>query len=136
MRKILLDTNAYVAFKNGNQDAIEIIRLAAEIGMSLVVLGELLAGFVAGGKEMKNRQELDKFLSSPRITIIPIDEETPEFYARIFKQLKVDGQLIPINDLWIAASALQHGYAVLTYDKHFYAVKNLITCRTPAEIVP
>jgi tRNA(fMet)-specific endonuclease VapC len=136
MRKILLDTNAYVAFKNGNQDAIEIIRLAAEIGMSLVVLGELLAGFVAGGKEMKNRQELDKFLSSPRITIIPIDEETPEFYARIFKQLKVDGQLIPINDLWIAASALQHGYAVLTYDKHFSAVKNLITCRTPAEIVP
>jgi len=136
MKKILLDTNGYAAFKNGVDDAVEIIRLAEKIGMSVVVLGELIAGFVVGRKESQNRLELNEFLSSPRVSLLFVDDETTEYYARIFSQLREDGLPIPTNDLWIAATALQHGYAVFTYDKHFSAVNNLITCQTPSDILP
>jgi len=136
MRRILLDTNAYVAFKNNRNDTVEVIRLAENIGISVVVIGELLAGFVLGRKEARNRQELNDFLSSPRVSLYMIDDETTEYYAQIFRQLKNDGLPIPTNDLWIAATALQHGCAVLTYDKHFSAVNNLITCRTANDILP
>lgn len=136
MKRILLDTNAYVAFKNGRDDAVELIRLAENIGISVVVLGELLAGFIIGGREARNRRELNDFLSSPRVSLFIIDDETTDFYAHIFQQLRKDGSPIPTNDLWIAATALQHGCAVFTYDKHFLAVNNLITCQTPTDILP
>ncbi len=136
MKKILLDTNAYAAFKNGREEAIEIIRMAEIIGLSTVVLGELLAGFVCGAKEARNRQELDQFLNSPRVSLFMIDDETPEYYARVFRQLRQDGRPIPTNDLWIAATALQHGCAIFTYDQHFSTIDNLITCQNPNDIVP
>ena len=53
-----------------------------------MVLGELLAGFAAGKQEDRNRIELDAFLDSPRVTIIPVDRDTTRFYASIYKQLR------------------------------------------------
>lgn len=136
MKNILLDTNAYVAFKSGRDDAVEIIRLAENIAISVVVLGELLAGFVSGNKEARNRQELSEFLGSPRVSLFAVDSQTTEYYARIFRQLRRVGQPIPTNDLWISATALQHGCAVFTYDEHFSAVDNLIICRIPSDLLP
>ena len=136
MKRILLDTNTYVAFKNGQKAAIEVIRLSEQIAVCTIVLGELLAGFINGSQEAKNRKELSDFLNSPRVTQPTPDNETAEFYARIYLQLKKKGQPIPTNDLWIAAIALQHGYAIFTYDKHFTAIDNLISCCAPEELLP
>ena len=65
MRALLLDTNAYAAFKRGSPEAVEIIRRVPLIAVSSIVLGELLAGFAVGSRETANRQELDQFLASP-----------------------------------------------------------------------
>ena len=40
MKKILLDTNAYAAFKRGESEAVEILQRVEIIGISTVVLGE------------------------------------------------------------------------------------------------
>ena len=48
MNPILLDTNAYVAFKRGDADAIGIIRRAPAIAVNTIVLGELLSGVAWG----------------------------------------------------------------------------------------
>ncbi len=136
MKKILIDTNAYAAFKNGNQEAVEILRMVEQIGISSIVMGELLAGFIIGSKEERNRKELSTFLCSPRITFPVINNETSEYYARLFHQLRRKGQPIPSNDLWIAATAIQYGYTVFTYDKHFSNIDNLITCHSPAQLFP
>ena len=50
MRPILIDTNAYVAFKRGEQAILEVMQLAEVIGVSPIMLGELLAGFEGGNK--------------------------------------------------------------------------------------
>ncbi len=136
MKKVLLDTNAYVAFKKGEPDAIEILQLAEVIGICSVVLGELISGFVNGSKESGNRLELAHFFDSPRVSLLPIDNETAEFYAQIFHQLKRKGRPIPTNDLWIAASAMQHGYTIFTYDKHFRDIENLMSCHQPTDLLP
>lgn len=136
MKKIFIDTNGYSAFKRGNEDAVEIIRLAENIGLTTIVLGELLAGFICGSREADNRKELGDFLRSPRVKLHHPDEETAEFYASIFKQLKQDGNPIPTNDLWIAATALQHGYGMFTYDNHFSNINNLITITRSEHLYP
>ncbi len=136
MKKVLLDTNAYVAFKKGNPDAIRIVQLAEVIAVSSVVLGELIAGFVNGSKEAVNRLELARFFDSPRVTLLPVNDETAEFYARIFHQLKRKGKPIPTNDLWIAASAMQYGFTIFTYDKHFRNIESLLSCNQPSDLLP
>jgi hypothetical protein len=51
VRAILLDTNAYAAFKRGLPDAVEVIAHAPRIGINSIVLGELLSGFAVGTRE-------------------------------------------------------------------------------------
>ena len=136
MIRILLDTNAYTAFKRGNADAVETLRRVDQIGISVIVMGELLAGFAAGSHEIRNRFELDAFLNSPRVNIIPVDQETTRHYANIYKQLRQKGRPIPDNDMWIAATALQHCCAVYTYDKHFSQIDGLPVASKLADIFP
>lgn len=136
MKRILFDTNAYAAFKRGDAGAAEVVRLADRIGMNAVVLGELLAGFAGGTHEERNRRELAEFLASSRVEMLPLGSETAEHYARAFQSLRRKGRPVPTNDLWIAASALEHGYAVYTHDEHFQAIEVLVTGKAPAAFLP
>ena len=54
------------------------------------------------------------------------DEVTAEFYSAILDQLKKQGTPIPTNDIWIAATALQQGLPVYTFDQHFEYISGLI----------
>jgi len=127
MKNILIDTNAYTAFKRGKTEAIDIIQRVYIIGINSIVLGELLAGFAGGNRTEQNRKELQEFLASPRVIVLPIDQQTADYYAQVYLGLKQRGKPIPTNDIWISASALQHDLAVFTYDKHFKYVENLTT---------
>lgn len=40
-------------------------------------------------------------------------------HGEIERALRRAGKPIPTNDIWIAASAMQHGLVVLTTDEHF-----------------
>ena len=132
---ILLDTNAYTAFKQGEREATKIIQRAPHLALSSTVLGELLAGFASGTRADKNRAELQQFLASPRIHVLTVDEGTAAYYAVVYRDLRSRGQPIPTNDMWIAASALQHGYALFSYDRHFQAVNGLIVGATPTALL-
>ena len=55
---ILLDVNAYAAFKQGQAEAVDIVQRATRLALSSTVLGELLAGFAVGSREAKNHAEL------------------------------------------------------------------------------
>jgi tRNA(fMet)-specific endonuclease VapC len=126
MKRILIDTNVYAAFKKNVTDAVTTFKTVEYIGVNIVVIGELLSGFMGGSKEVKNRKELDQFLDSPRVNLIQLDEETAEFYARVYWDLKRKGKPVPTNDIWVAASAMRHGLALFTYDAHFDDIDGLI----------
>lgn len=126
MKRIIIDTNFYAAFKRNEADAVSLLRRVEYIGVNTVILGELLAGFRCGNRERQNRMELDQFFDSARVDTITLDDETAEFYAQIFSKLRQKGRPIPSNDLWLAASALQHGLALATYDEHFSNISGLL----------
>ena len=125
MRPILLDTNAYTAFMLGEAEVLEVVAYAERLYLNSVVLGELLGGFAAGTREPKNRAELARFLDSPRVEVLPITAQTADSYALVYASLRRRGQPIPTNDLWIAASALEHGAGLLTRDAHFAQIDSL-----------
>jgi len=125
MRPILRDTNAYTAFMLGDAAVVEVIAHAERIFLNSVVLGELLGGFAAGTREAKNRGELARFLESPRVEVMAVTAQTADSYALVYSGLRRKGQPIPTNDLWIAASGLEHGAALLTRDAHFGQIDGL-----------
>lgn len=135
MNQILLDTNAYTAIKMNDQALADVIRHADRIGFNPIVLGELLGGFACGSKDSHNRHELADFLNSSRVTIFPIEENTAKYYATIYSNLRKKGQPVPTNDMWIAATALEHGLMLCTYDKHFTAIEGLLLCRDMADLL-
>ena len=136
MRPILIDTNAYTAFMLGDAAVIEVMAHAERLCLNSIVLGELLGGFAAGTREAMNRAELARFLDSPRVEVVPVTAQTADSYALVYCGLRRKGQPIPTNDLWIAASALEHGAALLTRDTHFGQIDGLRCGQRLEDFVP
>ena len=113
----------------GDALVVDALRKIDRIGFSVISIGELFSGFKGGRREIRNREELDFFLDSPRVVIHPVDDETADFYASILNELKAAGTPIPTNDIWIAATVFQHGYKLLSMDKHFSMIPGLFRFR-------
>ena len=131
MTRYFLDTSAYSAFRRGHPAIRRRIQESSEILLNAVVLGELRVGFLKGTRLEQNLVELAEFLAPPRVSVLVIDESTAERYAAIMRSLQQDGSQIPTNDIWIAASTMQHGANLLTTDRHFSRVVQIV-----AEIFP
>lgn len=117
--RLALDTNAYRQAAESVGRSAEFLRRAEEIHLPFVALAELRAGFAAGTLGRKNEAKLTEFLGSPRVRVLLADEQTTHHYALLFAQLRRQGTPIPTNDLWIAALAVQHDLPLLTADRHF-----------------
>lgn len=124
--KILLDTSAYVAFKQNRDEVVGIILKAETILFSPIVLGELMFGFRNGKKFKENMDDLDKFLRHEVVKLITIAEITADHHSRIANQLKLQGNPIPTNDIWIAAQTMEHGAELITSDRHFEKINGLV----------
>ena len=126
MSRILLDTSAYSAMRRGEGRLREPLAQASDVVVTPIILGELLCGFKKGARETENRRALQQFLRTPRVKILQLDAETGERYAAISDYLRRHGTPIPLNDVWIAASAVQHGLKVLTTDEHFKRIPHVL----------
>jgi tRNA(fMet)-specific endonuclease VapC len=129
MKNVLIDTNIYSLAMKGDKQVIATLRRLDRIGFSAISIGELFSGFKGGSRENKNRQELELFLDSPRVVVHVIDEGSADFYAAILNELRAAGTPIPTNDIWIAATAFQHGYKLYSKDEHFRLIPGLVQFR-------
>ena len=123
--KLLLDTSAYSGFRTGVPSVVEKISGSDSVLISPVMLGELMYGFRKGSKFDQNMRMLRRFLEHEAVEVAPLGEVTADRYSRIVLQLKKDGSPIPINDVWIAAQAMEHGADLLTSDRHFEKIGGL-----------
>lgn len=124
--KLCLDTCAYSKLGLQPPELINCIDEAEAVYLSIIVMGELFAGFSLGKREKENREALSRFLDLPAVEVVNIDAAIADRYGILVKNLRKQGTPIPTNDIWIAATTLETGSRLVTYDSHFSCVPGLL----------
>jgi tRNA(fMet)-specific endonuclease VapC len=122
-----LDTVAYSHFKRGEARIIGMLDRAEWIGVPVIVIGELCAGFAKGSRLQKNLEELDEFLALPIVETLPVDRQTAEMFGEMIHALRRKRRPVPANDVWIAATCARAGATLLTWDAHFRLIPRVGT---------
>ena len=123
--RIALDANRYSDYCRGDEVVVDAIQSASEVHLPFVVIAEMRSGFLGGTLAKQNEARFLSFLRSPRVHALFADERTTHTYADLVVFLRKVGRPIPINDLWIAALAIQHDLTLFTRDKHFENIPRL-----------
>lgn len=123
--RVVLDTSAYSRFRAGNEAIAAILSRATTVSLPLVVLGELEAGFALGARASDNRASLDELLAEPFVSVLPITREITIRYGRLFAALRRAGTPVGTNDLWIAATAIEHDGHLVTFDGDYAKIPGL-----------
>ncbi len=120
----LVDTNAAIGYINGDEKIrVFFDKTEALFTTSVIVLGELYFGAENSQPRESNKAQIEGFIAE--ITVLMCDPETAKHYGRIYQKLKTAGRPIPVNDIWIAATAIQHDLTLISRDHHFQAVDGL-----------
>ena len=124
--RVALDTNRLTDLFQGDSELADRLGECDEVWIPLMVLAEIKAGFYGGSQQHRNEILLRNLLAKPTVDILLPARETAEHYARLFVQLRRAGTPIPDNDLWIAALILEHDLVLITRDRHFDSVPQLL----------
>jgi tRNA(fMet)-specific endonuclease VapC len=117
-----LDTNVLIDLIKGRRDAELLVGQFTDLGVSHVVVGELILGGYKAGRP----DEAFKIIEALKdITILNADLLTATIYAQVRFELETQGKTIPQNDIWIAAITLQANVPLITRDQHFRRIPQL-----------
>jgi predicted nucleic acid-binding protein len=118
----IADTSAVVRLLRRDSSVEEKVK-AQSFAIVLITLAEIYVGVLKADKPEAALQRIREVLTGRRI-IFPC-ERTATRYARIYHDLERRGEMIPVNDIWIAAIAIQARLPLLARDEHFSRVRGL-----------
>lgn len=121
--RLLLDTSAVIELFRGGPGTDRLIAAEDRSLISVIVMGELLAGALRSDRKDQNVAQVDRLISGGGV--IGCNADTARHYASIRDHLRLKGRPIPENDMWIAATAMQHQLTLVTRDAHFREVDGL-----------
>lgn len=120
MRKAAMDTCVLIDLFDGIPRAAKTVSAFDRILVPAVVIGEYRAGVDTSTRRGRLQESrLADFLADEAVSVVDATEETAGCYARLFRDLQGRGKPLPTNDVWIAASAICNGAALLSSDSHF-----------------
>ena len=120
---MILDTNAVSAMADQDQKIAKVLGAPSSQYLPVPVLAEYRSGVINSRYRKSLETWLDQ-LEKSRL-ILNIDAVTAHHYAVLKNKLKTAGRMIPINDIWIAALALQHHLPILSEDRHFDGITGI-----------
>jgi predicted nucleic acid-binding protein len=119
----LANTTVFVAREAGRP--LQPNSLPDEVGVSVITIGELRAGVLAAADVETRDRRLATLTQALALDPIPIDGAVADSWARLRLLLRDSQQRMPVNDSWIAATALALGVPVVTQDDDYVDVPGL-----------
>ena len=110
----LLDTSVLIASETGRP--IDVAALPDELSISVITIAELRVGVLAATDVDTRDRRLGTLTRALDLDPLPIDKRVGEAWARLRIDLRDAGLRLPVNDSWIAATAIAHGLSMVTQD--------------------
>ena len=123
----IADTSVFIARESGR--ALDVKALPDDLAVSIVTIGELRAGVLAAVDIDTRDRRLATFSAAQALDPIPIDEPVADAWARLRILLRDSGQRMPVNDSWIAATAIALGVAIVTQDDDYIELPGLLVIK-------
>ena len=125
---MILDTNVLIDVMNGDEDAIEAVRVAErerqQLFLSARTLFELYQGIPRAPNSGQEQATVERVLETR--DVLPADDAVMKKAGRLYGELITEGNRIDVGDCVIGATGIVHEQAVLTRNtSHFERIPGL-----------
>lgn len=118
----LADTSIFIAVEQGRT-----LRQAPprEFRVSAITIGELRLGVHAARDAATHATRLRTLTRALIVEPLPVDDPVADAWAELTAILRERGRKMPVNDSWIAATAIANGLPLATRDRDYEAAPGL-----------
>lgn len=121
--RALADTSVFIGLEADRFDATRFADF--EWGVSVITLGELRLGVLQADDPAIASRRLSTYQLAQRFEALPVDDAVSDAWALLVSQLRKTGRKVPLNDSWIAATALAHRVPIVTQDSDYDAMPDI-----------
>jgi predicted nucleic acid-binding protein len=122
----LADTSLFIAIE---QDRPLSSQPPERVAVSVVTVAELRLGVLAAGDGPTRARRLETLSAAAVLDPLPVDDRVAHAWAALRLALRDAGRKMPINDSWIAATAIANDLAVASQDGDYDGVPGLRVVR-------
>jgi predicted nucleic acid-binding protein len=119
----LADTTVFIARESGR--SLRVDAFPDRLAVSVITIGELRAGVLATADLASRDRRLSTLAAALSLDPVPVDERVAEAWALLRVTLRDMGLRMPLNDSWIAATAMTLGVPVVTQDDDYVSIPGL-----------
>lgn len=114
MLQYMLDTDICIYINKSHPSKLQqrFNRLAEQLCISAITLGELYFGVEKSARRTENLQALERFIG--RLTVLPFSAKAASHYGQLRVELQHSGKPVGGNDLLIGAHARAEGLTLVT----------------------
>ncbi|MGH3768346.1 MAG: type II toxin-antitoxin system VapC family toxin [Pseudonocardiaceae bacterium] len=118
----LADTSLFIAIEQGRE-----LRAPPppRYHVSVVTVAELRLGVLSAPDPEIGATRLRTLVTALEADPLVVDESVADAWAALRAQLRERGRRMPLNDSWIAATAIAHGLPVATQDDDYDEIPGL-----------
>jgi predicted nucleic acid-binding protein len=127
MTRGLADTSVFIARESGRP--LQTSLLPDELAVSIITIGELRAGVLAASDVTTRDTRLATLTAAMTLDPIAIDDDVAAQWARLRVMLRDSEQRMPVNDSWIAATAMALQVPIVTQDDDYINLAELPVVR-------
>jgi predicted nucleic acid-binding protein len=123
----LADTSVFIARESDRplQESL----FPDELAVSIITIGELRAGVLATNDVKIRDQRLATLTAAMTLDPVSVDDDVAAQWARLRVLLRDSGQRMPVNDSWIAATAMALDVPIVTQDDDYIRLAELPVIR-------
>ncbi|MGA7835532.1 MAG: type II toxin-antitoxin system VapC family toxin [Acidimicrobiales bacterium] len=127
MTRGLADTSVFIARESGRplQESL----FPDELAVSIITIGELRAGVLAASDVKIRDRRLATLTVAMSLDPVAVDDDVAAEWARLRVLLRDSGQRMPVNDSWIAATAMALAVPIITQDDDYINLAELPVIR-------
>ena len=127
MSQGLADTSVFIARESGRR--LDDSSMPDELAVSIVTVGELRAGVLVANDVRVRERRLTTLTAALELDPVPVDDDVAAQWARLRVLLRDMERRMPINDSWIAATAMALQVPVVAQDDDYVELDGLSVIR-------